>query len=191
MSPVLKTIKSRRSIRKFRQDQLRREDLDLILEAAIWAPSGHNAQPWHFLVIQDKGKIDEMSTKTISIMADSPIEWVRKLAGREGYHLFHRAPTVIVVSGKRPGSDLLFPHADCSAAIQNMLLAAESLNIGSCWVGLTGFLFGIPEEVEALGIPEDCQPLYSVCFGYKDDSFVPPVPPRKEGKVTFYQARKS
>ncbi|MGD9820080.1 MAG: nitroreductase family protein, partial [Aminobacteriaceae bacterium] len=179
------------SIRKFRQDQLRREDLDLILEAAIWAPSGHNAQPWHFLVIQDKGKIDEMSTKTISIMADSPIEWVRKLAGREGYHLFHRAPTVIVVSGKRPGSDLLFPHADCSAAIQNMLLAAESLNIGSCWVGLTGFLFGIPEEVEALGIPEDCQPLYSVCFGYKDDSFVPPVPPRKEGKVTFYQARKS
>jgi nitroreductase len=80
MNPVLKTIKSRRSIRKFRQDQLRREDLDLILEAAIWAPSGHNAQPWHFLVIQDREKIDEMSTKTISIMADSPIEWVRKLA---------------------------------------------------------------------------------------------------------------
>ena len=180
MNPVMETIRNRRSVRRFRPDQLRREDLDLILEAAIWAPSGHNAQPWHFLVIQDKQKIDEMSEKTISLMSRSPIDWVSKLAGREGYHLFHRAPTVIVVSGKKPGNDLLFPQADCSAAIQNMLLAAESLNIGSCWIGLT----------EALGIPEDCQPLYSVCFGYKDDAFVPPAPPRKEGKISFYQARK-
>lgn len=188
MNQVLETIKNRRSIRRFRQEQIARDELDLILEAAIWAPSGHNAQPWHFLVIQDRKKIDELSEKNIRLMSGSSVEWVRKLAAKEDYHLFHRAPTVIVVSGKKPGEDLLFPLSDCSAAIQNMLLAAESLDVGSCWIGLTKFLFDVPEEIQSLGIPCEYSPLYAICLGYKDNSFVPPAPPRKEGNIAFFGA---
>jgi len=186
MNEVLKTIRNRRSVRKFRPEQIKDEDLNMILEAAVWAPSGHNTQPWHFLVVQDREKIDEMSEKNLKLMAESETEWIRKLAEKEGYHLFHRAPTVVIVSGKEQRDGVLFPLADCSAAIQNMLLAAESINIGTCWVGLTAFLFGIPEEVRKLGIPEEYHPLYSVCIGYRDAVFVPAPPARKEGKISWY-----
>ena len=186
MNVVLETIKKRRSVRNYRPDQVSREHMEQILEAAIWAPSGHNTQPWHFLVIQDKETIDSMSASGIALMAGSSVEWVRKIAARPGYHLFHRAPTVVVVSGREPSDALLFPIADCAAAIQNMLLAAESLNIGTCWIGLTKFLFGVPEEVQKLGIPAGYHPLYTVAVGYKAFDFVPAAPSRKPGTIDYF-----
>lgn len=188
MNGVLETIRNRRSVRQFSPEQITNKELDAILEAGIWAPSGHNAQPWHFLVVRDKKKIDEMSRHTVDLMSLSNTEWIRKLAAKEGYHLFHRAPTVIIVSGVKTDDVLLPPLADCSAAIENMLLAAESMNIGTCWVGLTKFLFDIPEEIEELGIPKEFHPLYSVCVGYKMDAYIPSAPHRKEGRIAYYAA---
>jgi nitroreductase len=69
------------------------------------------------------------------------------------------------VSGKK--DDFLDPVIDCSAAVQNILLAAESLNIGSCWIGLIGFFFCDEEEVKKLEIPIGYNPFYAVCLGYK------------------------
>jgi nitroreductase len=187
MNPVVETIKNRRSIRRFQSEQIDRKALDIILESAIWAPSGHNTQPWHFLVIQDPDKIDRMSSRCIEKMADSPIDWIRKIAAREGYHLFHKAPTVVVVSSKKSDErDGLFYLADCSAAIQNMLLAAESLDIGTCWIGLTKFLFEDFGEVDSLNLPEGYLPFYTVAMGYKAADFVAVPPPRKPGTVSWF-----
>ena len=186
MNSVIETIKSRRSIRSYLTEQISRNELEAVLEAALWAPSGHNTQPWHFLVVQDKNKIDDMSSKTIALMKKSPVDWIQKLASREGYHLFHNAPTVMIISGKKSSDPLLFPLADCSAAIQNMLLAAESLNIGTCWIGLSKFLFDVPEEVNSLRIPPEYHPVYSVAMGYKREPLRPSAPARKEDAVTWY-----
>lgn len=188
MNEVLEVIRGRRSIRKYRPEQIESAKLDLILESGLWAPSGHNVQPWHFLVVQDAQKLNEMSDKVIALMNVSPHPWVRKLAAGEGYHLFHRAPTVVIVSGKKALNDLDFSMADCSAATQNMLLAAHSLEIGSCWVGLAGLLFDSPEETAGLGIPTDYQPLYAVCLGYKEEDFTPKAPPRKDGRLDYYKS---
>ncbi len=188
MNTVLKTIKNRRSVRSYLPEQISRDELEAVLEAALWAPSGHNTQPWHFLIVQDKKKIDDMSSKTISLMKKSSVEWIRKLASREGYHLYHNAPTVIVISGRKSADPLLFPIADCSAAIQNMLLAAESLNIGTCWIGLSKFLFDIPEEVKTLSLPAEYHPVYSVAMGYKKGPLSSSGPARKEGTVGWYGA---
>ena len=188
MNTVLETIQSRRSIRSYLPEQISGDELNAVLEAALWAPSGHNTQPWHFLVIQDKKKIDDMSSKSINLMKKSPVDWIQKLASREGYHLFHNAPTVIVVSGRKSSDPLLFPLADCAAAIQNLLLAAESLNIGTCWIGLSKFLFDLPGEVESLSLPEGYHPVYSVALGYKKEQLRPTAPARKEGTVGWYKA---
>lgn len=74
MNEVLETIKSRRSIRKYLSKQIKDEELDMILESAIYAPTGHNDQPWHFTVIQNNELIDEMSVESKKIMAEQPVE---------------------------------------------------------------------------------------------------------------------
>ena len=167
MNEVLETIKSRRSIRKYRDEQIKNEEIAMILESAIYAPTGHNDQPWHFTVIQNKELIDEMSVKSKKMMAESPVEWMANMGKAEHLHLFYNAPTVVVVSGKKGA---VSPFADCCAAIQNMLVTAESLDIGSCWIGLVKFFFENPENVAKFNLPEDYEPYYAVCLGYKGSS---------------------
>jgi len=161
---VLETIKNRRSIRKFKSEQVKQEELEAILEAAIYAPTGHNDQPWHFTIIQNKEVIQHISDKSNEIMAQSEIEWISKM-GKKNRHILYNAPTVVVVSGKE---GTYSPLTDCSAAIQNMLLAAESLNIGSLWNGLAEACLSIEEEARSLNIPNGYKPYYAIALGYKD-----------------------
>lgn len=164
MNEVINVIKQRRSVRGYREEQLKEEDLQVILEAGLWAPSAHNSQPWHFTVIQDADLIRHMSAVSTEEMAKCPVEWVARM-GQSGRSIFYNAPTVIIVSGKK--DEFLNPLIDCSAAVQNMLLAGEALNIGSCWIGLIRFFFNCGEEVKKLQLPAGYDPFYAVCLGYK------------------------
>lgn len=164
MNEVLETIKNRRSIRKYLPEQIKDEELDMMLEAAIYAPTGHNDQPWHFTVIQNKELIDEMSAESKKVMANLPVDWIAKMGKAEHLHIFYNAPTVIVVSGKE---DATSPLPDCCAAIQNILLAAECIDIGSCWIGLARFFFENEENIGRLGIPEGYKPYHAISLGYK------------------------
>jgi nitroreductase len=167
LNKVLENIKSRRSIRKYLPEQIKDEELEILLESAIYAPTGHNDQPWYFTVIQNKELIDEMNVECKRIMSDLPIEWIAKMGKAEHLHIFYNAPTVVVVSGKE---DATTPLPDCCAAIQNMLLAAESIDIGSCWIGLARFFFENEENIKCLGVPEGYKPYYAVTLGYKGSS---------------------
>lgn len=164
MNEVIENIKKRRSIRKYLPEQIKEAELNEIIEAGMYAPSAHNDQSWHFTVIQNKELIDLISVKTKESMANSEVEWISKMGKNEKLHVFYNAPTVIIVSG-RDGA--YSPLIDCSAATQNMILTAESLNIGSCWNGLVRFFFGQKEEMGKLNIPEGYTPFYAVSFGYK------------------------
>ncbi|HMD88541.1 MAG TPA: nitroreductase [Anaerolineaceae bacterium] len=171
---VLRTIKSRRSIRSYLSGQISQDELDAILEAGIFAASGINLQPWHFTIIQKKEVIDDISEKTLSVMKKNSDARVVDLASRSD-HLFYHAPTVILVSGK---SDAYSALTDCSAAIQNMLVAAESLNIGSTWVGSISHFTTLAEEVKKLNLPAGYKLFYAVCLGYKNPAVPVSVPPR-------------
>lgn len=164
MNGVIESIKSRRSIRKYCSEQINDEELEMILESAIYAPSGGNDQPWHFTVIQNKELIDEMNRECKKAMVDVPVEWIAKMGKSKQLHIFYNAPTVVVISGKE---DATSPLPDCCAAIQNMLLAAETMDIGSCWIGLARFFFEKEENIEKLRIPKGYKPYYGVSLGYK------------------------
>ncbi|AGK99051.1 nitroreductase family protein [Clostridium pasteurianum] len=164
MNEVLKTLKSRRSIRAYLPDQISDEELQAILEAGIYAPTAHNDQPWHFTVIQNKEKLQYISAKSKELMAESKIEWIKNMGLNTKVNILYNAPTLIIVSGKK---DAVAPKVDCSAAIENMLIAAESLNIGSVWLGLVTFFFQLEDEMKNLDIPEGYEPYYGVAFGYK------------------------
>ncbi|WP_411680239.1 nitroreductase family protein [Clostridium thailandense] len=164
MNEVLNAIKNRRSVRAYLPTQIKQEDLDLIIESGIYAPSGHNDQPWHFTVIQNKEIIQHISDKSKELMTKSQIDWIKNIGLNSKMNLAYDAPTLIIVSGNK---NALSPKVDCSAAIQNMLLAAESLNIGSVWIGLITFFFKLEDEIKKLGIPDGYEPYYGVALGYK------------------------
>jgi len=181
MNQVLETIKKRRSIRKYLPEQLKEAELRAILEAGAYAPSAHNEQSWHFTVIRNKELVDRISAKTKEVMAAQTADWVKDMGNNKGFHLFYGAPAVIVVSMKK---DAMSPLVDCSAAIENMLLAAESLDIGSCWIGLVRYYFALKDELPRLELPEGYEPCYAVALGYKG---VRPshALPRKENVVNY------
>lgn len=185
MNQVIENIKKRRSIRKFKTEQIKESELQEILEAAKFAPSAMNRQPWHFTVIQDKKLIDEISDKTKENMKKSDSEYVRNMAENEKYHLFYHSPTVIVVSGL---DDFKWSLVDCSSATQTMLLAAESLGLATCWIGLVYsnlFATDLEEWTERLRIPEGYSPLYAVSLGYKDFDLEIKTPERNQDVVNY------
>jgi nitroreductase len=165
MNPTIEIIKNRRSVRNYLPQQIKEVELKEILDTAVYAPTGRNHQPWHFTVIQNQELIKRMGAKTKELMSQSKEDWISEKGKDLSFNLFYNAPTVIIVSGRR---DAYSPLTDCSAAIQNILLAAESLNIGSCWVGLVSHFFSVKEDVAKLDIPECYEPYYAVCLGYKN-----------------------
>lgn len=165
---VLKAINNRRSTRKYKKEQIKEEELQTILAAGIQAPTANNSQPWHFTAVQNQEMIKYVSDKAKEEMAKSNIEGLVNF-GKSNASIFYDAPTIIVVSGQKDVSSSL---VDCSAAIENMLIAAESIGLGTVWVGLSKFFFALKDEVEKLELPEGYEPLYVVVVGYKEDNSI-------------------
>lgn len=184
MNETVKTILSRRSTRSYSPEQIKETELDIILKAGLYAPSAHNQQSWHFTVIQNNEVIDNLNKASKEAMLKPEYEYLNKFATDESFHLFYNAPTVIIVSGEKSA---LAPRIDCAAATQNMLIAAESLNIGTCWIGLVTPLFTSDraEEFRNLySIPQGFDLFHSITFGYKmEENSI--AAPRRENTVNY------
>ena len=111
---AIECLKTRMSVRRFKEDEIEKDDLRIILECALSAPSGSNLQPWEFFVVHDE-------------------ERLKKLSGLVTYGRFIKnASFCIVVTGDESKSTHVVE--DCSAATENILLAAHALGYGGCWV---------------------------------------------------------
>ncbi|HEY8891129.1 MAG TPA: nitroreductase family protein [Clostridium sp.] len=184
MNETLKNIRNRRSIRAFLPDQINGAHLTEIIDAGIYAPSATNKQPWHFTVVQRKDIIDRLSDAFKEIAAKSDNEYIRRFADNEKFHVFYNAPTVVLVSGDKSNQSA---PVDCATAVENMLIAAESLEIGSCWVGLIAYLLNSEEGAEfvkELEIPEGYRQIHAFCLGYKKIE-ITNAPARKENTVNY------
>ncbi|NPA40046.1 MAG: nitroreductase family protein [Thermodesulfobacteria bacterium] len=151
MEEVFKVIKERRSIRKYKPDPVKEEDVLKILEAAIWAPSGLNNQPWRFVLVWDKEVKDRLAKLT------------------KYSHIVEGASCLIVVLlDKSVMYHQIKDHQSAGACIQNILLGAWALGIGSCWLG--EILKREKEVKETLGLDPDAYELSAViALGYPDD----------------------
>lgn len=175
MNEIIETILSRRSIRKYKGEQIKDDELSSIIEAGKFAPSAMNQQSWHFTVIQNKeiiDKINEICKKNMN------------RAENKDLNLFYNAPTLIIVSGDEKA---VAPECDCSLAMENMFLAAASLNIGSCWIHSPRSLSSSEEGnnlISELGIPSGYKVIGSGVFGYADCD-MPKAAARKENSVNI------
>ncbi|MCB2293844.1 nitroreductase [Clostridium algoriphilum] len=184
MNETLKNIRNRRSTRAFLPEQVNGADLTEIIDAGLYAPSATNKQPWHFTIIQRKDIIDRLSEAFKEIAMKSDNEYIRRFSDNEKFHVFYNAPTVVLVSGDESNDNA---SVDCGVAVENMLIAAESLEIGGCWVGLISYLLNSEEGkkfVKELEIPEGFKQIHSFCLGYKKIE-ITNAPARKENNVNY------
>lgn len=192
MPDVLETIMHRRAIRRFGPKQIEENALQQILQAGLYAPSAGGRQGVIFAVCQDKavnerlGKIKRanshfrMSTATSFVSHEQPsIVDDAKLT-----NAFYDAPTVITMFAPK---NFLFSAEDCAAAAENMMLAADALGIGSCYIGQGWTAFADPYGQQILrqwSIPNDRYAVMQLLLGYPREGDRHPIPkPRKEGRV--------
>ncbi len=181
MNEVLNVIKSRRSVRAYKSDLLKKEELQTIVEAGIYAPTGCNQQPWHFSVVQDRTLLEEVNIKTKQAMTQIPVEWISKMGQNDGLDITHKASVLIIVSTQKESAS---GPVDCTAAMENMMLMAHSIGIGSCWMGFVNLIFKDEELMRRLGVPEGLLPQQAAVFGYKAKEDAP-IPQRKLDVVTY------
>lgn len=171
MNETLKTLLNRRSIRKFKEDQIKDEELKAVIDSGMYAPSGANRQSAIFIVVQDKETLKKIEAMNAAI-------WGKSL------HPYYGAPTVILVLADKSTTT---PIEDGCMALGNMFNAAASLGLGSCWVHRTKQMFE-SEEGKALlkewGVQGDYIGVGSCILGYPDCS-IPEAAPRKDNYVVY------
>ena len=170
---VFEAIKSRRSVRAYTSDRVSDKDVESLIDAARWAPSAGNIQPWEFVIVRD-AKIKR-----------------RLSAAALDQTFIEEAPVVIVVCADQDRSGwgyggrgvYLYCLQDTAAAIQNMLLAACALGLGACWIGAFH-----EEEVERiLKTPRGIRPVAIVPVGHPAEK--PMAPPKRSiGEIVHYES---
>lgn len=184
MNEVIQNILTRRSVRSYKEEQISDEHLNLILEAAKFAPSGMGKQDWHFTAVQSKEKIQKLSFAIKEALQNSPVEQLKNMGSNPNYNPFYSAPTIIITAYNR---DSLTKVSDCAAALENIFLAAHSLNIGSCWIhmlAVTGDYPKVRSILTELGIPKDYEVSGTAALGFNSTES-PKAAPRKEGTVNI------
>lgn len=182
-NPVIDALLNRRSCRHFLPKPLTHEALATIVTCGQHAASAKAQEPWHITVIQDRALIDEVAEATRLGMCESGIEDVMSFGQNPDFHCFYRAPALVIVSGD--GS--LYADVDCANVVQNMCVAAHSLDIGSCYNGFFRFAFNSSRGAELhrrLRIPQGFKPFLSVALGYPD-GLVRGYGQRTDEKVTW------
>ncbi|MDR2110511.1 MAG: nitroreductase family protein [Spirochaetaceae bacterium] len=179
---TLKIIKQHRNIRNYKEEQITDELLATVLEAGRYAPYSGD-EICHFTVVQNKGLQERINLAAKETAKKMDVEHLRNLGYDENFHPLYCAPTLIIISGKEGA---LAPAEDCAVAVQNMLLAAESVQLGSCWIFfvLLAFMGSDSQELQRdLKIPEGYTPHTAIILGYK--AAEEEIPDKKLIRITY------
>lgn len=150
---TIEAILTRRSVRKYKNTKISSDLVELLLKAAMYAPSARNYHPWHFIVTENRTILNEiMDVHPYAKMLD-------------------KCPMAIIVCGdKNIEPDDRYIALNCSAATQNILLAAHESGLGTVWLGL----YPKTERMDAISkifnLPENIIPVSMIAVGYPDES---------------------
>ena len=188
MNSVIESIRKRRSIRAYDAKPVPRELVNTVIEAGNEAPSAMNSQPWRFVVVEDPaakrkllGAALPQAKKIIEQVKDvdpERYEMIKKRYAELPDPVYYSAPTVIFVIG----SGRYAAHS-CPLACENMMLAAHSLGLGTCWVGFGAMVTEDGSVQKLLDLQEGEAIFGPILLGYPKAD--PPRPPKKEPKVKW------
>lgn len=176
MDSVMEAIKGRRSVRKYKQEQISDGEVARIVEAGQLAPSGHNMQTAHFVVVQQAAVLEELRLVVREAFAgmETPADphdmksTAIRLSKKGSYNFMYNPPTFVIAANKRGYGNAM---ADTALALGNMMLLAQEIGIGSCWINQLRWLCDnekVQAALEKLGIGRDEVVCGGLALGYCD-----------------------
>jgi nitroreductase len=187
MNETLKNIAERFSCRDYLDQAPSDEDLNLIAQAGIQAPSGMNRQGWQVVVVKNKELISEMESEGMKTLASMPDQMMYQRIMSRGGKLFYNAPCMIILAikeGYPKGAELV----DCGILAQNIVLAATSLGINTVHCGFAQMSFAGEKAAyfkEKLRFPEGYECGMAILLGYARTADAPHEP--NQGKITVIE----
>ena len=185
MNPILDAIKMRRSVRSYESKSVAMDIIDKIIEAGNQAPSAMNSQPWRFVIVEDKEAKKKLlkaalpnAAKILEGVKDidpERYEAIKKRYSELEDPIYYSAPVVLFVIGSGRYAD----HS-CPLACENIMLAAHSLGLGSCWVGFGSMVTDDAEIIKLLELTDDEKIFGPIIIGYPKGY---PDPPQKKPPV--------
>ncbi len=169
-NPVFKTIFERRSVRSFLDKAVSKEDIEAVVRAGLYAPSGRNRQDWQFTIVVKKEQLEKLNNAVIAAQNRSP-----------DYCCYYGSPVLIIVSSL--SSNELSPY-DCACALENIFLSAHSLGIGTCWINQPGASTNdasVRAVLTELGVPLNHNVYGCAALGYA--AAESKLPPRRVNTV--------
>jgi len=165
---ILDAIRQRRAIRRFQSRPVATEALRRLLDAAIWAPSAMNGQPWRFVIVTDEALIARMAEQCRCWILDNSAafpeaERLAPMMRDPDFHIFHHAPALVVIAaplGVRWGME------GCTLAAANVMLAATALGLGTCWVGMAEGWLNSSAGRATLHLPANAHVVAPIAVGY-------------------------
>ncbi len=181
-SSVVETIKSRRSIRAYKDTSVEREKLQLLAECGVWAPSAMNKQEWEVRIVDSKEWIDGATAAYLkAVEGTNKADYLLKPGFK---NIFRNAPAVIFVAAP----DGLFAGENVGCLAQNVMLAATELGLGTCFLGSVQMMFAEPamqNHLQSLGFSEGYKLRYALAVGYPDET--PEAKPRDMSKIKWVE----
>jgi nitroreductase len=180
----LQFIKERRSTRSFKEIPLDKSTINSIIQVGKFAPSAKNSQPWQFIVITNKETIQELSLQVkyeikkilrrrilyqffnSDLRKKETLQSLYGLTMAKKDVIFHEAPVVVFIVTKKG----VFNDESCACCAENMMLAAHSLEIGSCWIGFAHFLGLNKKVLEKIGVPKNMHIAAALIFGHPTET---------------------
>lgn len=185
---VFEAILARRSVRGYTPEEIDRTTVNLLLEAAIRAPTAIHEEPWAFVIIQDKAVLQRLSDRAKPLYVTELRRSGRDRPGHEldvfaspDFNIFFDAGTLIVICAHSMGP---FAAADCWLAAENLMLAACAMELGTCVIGTALPALNVPSIKAELGISDKYSAIAPIIVGYPSSETAPT--PRKEPFVLAY-----
>jgi len=165
-------IKGRRSVRAYTDESISKQQIEAVLEAGTWAPTGMGREPWRFIIVEDK--------KLIKLVSDATKECVKQMMPplakqfcTEADIVCYNAPMLVLVCTEKDQQWGHVSQLDSVLATQNMFLKAYELGLGTCYMGFVQLLNSKPDVLRKLGVPENCEMTVPFIIGH---------PKAKQGK---------
>ena len=183
-------ITNRSTCRNFSDQSLTQQEIKTLIDTATWVPSGSNNQPWHFVVISDRDKLQSYSDAAkgawLATLEDNPhMHQYEEYLRDPDYNIFYNAPALVIVYGNRESCWHVY---DCSMVAYNLHLLAEENGLGCCWIGFAHNILGEPAVKRGLGVPEQYDLVAPVILGHpaQAKSITSNPNPRKDFSISWF-----
>lgn len=184
---VLECIQSKRSVRKYKDRKIEEKTIQTLIELGCKASTGCNLQPWGFVIIQNKEEIDQLSRQIKSNLLQNLTKYPHFMQFKSSlenpdYHIFHHANQLLLIYGNRHSH---YYREDCTLCAANIMLAAHSMQIGTCWIGFAEYELNTITFKQAHQVPEEFELVCPLTIGYE---IGPLAPPQRKAPLIFSQS---